>query len=125
MLNYAITILLIIVGIIHLLPLSGVLGGKRLNALYALPFEEPNLVILMSHRAVLFGLLGAFFVYAAFQPTVQPIAFVAGLVSVLSFIGIARQVGGYNRAIRTVIVADLVALVCLVAAILIYFLQKP
>jgi hypothetical protein len=123
--NFAIAILLLIVGIIHLLPLSGVLGATRLKALYALPFDEPNLVILMRHRAVLFGLLGAFFVYAAFQPTVQPIAFVAGLVSVLSFIGIALQVGGYNRAVRIVIVADLVALVCLIAAILIYFLQKP
>ena len=56
----AISILLVIVGIIHLLPVSGVLGAERLSALYGLSFQEPNIAILMRHRAVLFGLLGVF-----------------------------------------------------------------
>ena len=86
-LNHAITILLIIVSIIHLMPLGGVLGSKRLKALYDLSFEEPNLEILMRHRAVLFGLLGVFLIYAAFQPTLQPLAFIVGFVSVLSLYG--------------------------------------
>lgn len=53
-----ITVLLIIVGTIHILPLSGVVGGARLASLYGMSFDEPNLAILMQHRAVLFGLLG-------------------------------------------------------------------
>ena len=118
--NNVIAILLVVVGIIHLLPLSGVLGSKRLNVLYDLSFDESNLAILMRHRAVLFGLLGVFFVYAAFQPLFQPLAFIAGLISVLSFIGIAWRVGGYNRALRKVVVADLVALICLIVAIVLY-----
>lgn len=63
--------MLFIVGVIHLLPLSGVLGAERLGLLYGLQFHEPNLAILMRHRAVLFGLLGAFFIAAAFQPSWQ------------------------------------------------------
>lgn len=54
-----ISILLGIVAVIHLLPLAGVLGPQRLQSLYGLAFTEPELVILMQHRAVLFGLNAA------------------------------------------------------------------
>ena len=119
----ATTVLLIVVGVIHLLPLSGVLGAAHLSALYGLSFQEPNLEILMRHRAVLFGLLGAFLIGAAFKPTLQPLAFIAGFVSVLSFIGLAWVVGGYNEAVRSVVIADIAAIGCLILAILLYWLQ--
>jgi hypothetical protein len=77
----------------------------------------------MRHRAVLFGLLGAFFIYAAFEQAFQPIAFVAGFVSVLSFMGIARQVGSYNTAVRRVFLADVVALISLSVAVVLYCLR--
>ncbi len=56
-----ITGLLVLVGIIHLLPVFGVLGVERLAALYGISLGEPNIEILMRHRAILFGLLGLFF----------------------------------------------------------------
>ncbi len=112
--RYIVSAALLVVGIIHLLPLSGVLGGARLAALYGLPFDDPNLVILMRHRAVLFGLLGLFLVLAAFRPALQPLAFVAGFASVLSFLYLAWSVGGYNAQVGRVFAADVVALVCLV-----------
>ena len=71
--NILIKAMLVIVGIIHLLPLVGMLGGERLSALYGLRFDELNLLILMRHRAVLFGLLGTYLLYAAFQPAHQRI----------------------------------------------------
>ena len=52
--------LLVLVGIIHLLPVAGVLGVDRLAALYGIALSEPNIEILMRHRAILFGLLGLF-----------------------------------------------------------------
>ena len=42
--------LLILAGIIHLLPLPGVLGAARQSSLYGLALEEPNLLILTRHR---------------------------------------------------------------------------
>ena len=68
----------------------------------------------MRHRAVLFGLLGAFFLYAAFRPAFQVAAFVAGFVSVLSFLYLAGSTGGYNAQVHRVVIADIIALVCLV-----------
>lgn len=106
--------MLTIVGIIHLLPLSGVLGAARLTSLYGLSFDEPNLAILMRHRAVLFGLLGLFLIWAALRPALQPFAFFAAFVSVVSFLVLAYAVGGYNTGVARVVAADWVALGCLV-----------
>lgn len=111
-----ITALLVLAGIIHLLPVPGVLGAERLSALYGISLAEPNIDILMRHRAILFGILGLFLLYAAFQPSLQTLAMVAGLISVVSFIAIAWSVGGYNEFIQKVIIADMVATIALVAA---------
>ena len=89
--RYVVTIMLVVVAVIHLLPLSGVLGSERLSTLYGISFDEPNLAILMRHRAVLFGLLGLFLLFAAFRPAFQLLAFTAGFVSVLSFLWLACQ----------------------------------
>jgi hypothetical protein len=112
--RHLVSAMLVVVAIIHLVPLSGLLGTERLAVLYGIQIEEPNLAILMRHRAVLFGLLGVFLLYAAFRPTFQPAAFVAGFVSVLSFLYLAWSVGGYNAQIGRVFTTDIVALVCLV-----------
>ena len=66
--RHLITASLILVGIIHLLPVVGVLSAERLSALYGLQISEPNLLILMRHRAVLFALLGVFLIVASFKP---------------------------------------------------------
>jgi hypothetical protein len=101
---------LILAGIIHLLPLAGVLGHERLAVLYGIDTSDPNLSILLRHRAVLFGLLGAFLVVAGFRPGWQAAAFVAALVSVVSFLLLAWSTGGYNALIGRVVTVDLVAL---------------
>jgi hypothetical protein len=112
--------MLVIVGVIHLLPLVGVLGSEQLVSLYGLDFAEPNLAILMRHRAVLFGVLGTFLVYAAFKPALQPMAFAAGFVSVASFVLLAWNIGGYNSFVGKVVIVDIVALVCLLVGVVVH-----
>lgn len=116
--RYIVCAALIIVGLIHLLPLSGVLGAERLSALYGLDFSDPSLAILMRHRAVLFGLLGLFLLAAAFRSAWIPLALVAGTLSVVSFLLLAWLVGDYNAAVSRVVVADVVALACLAIGII-------
>ena len=112
--RYLTSAMLVVAGLIHLLPLSGVLGSERLASLYGLSFSESNLAILMRHRAVLFGLLGVFLILAAFRPIFRTVAFIAGLISVVSFLWIAAAVGSYNEQIRRIVTADIVAFVCLI-----------
>jgi hypothetical protein len=112
--RYVVTVMLVVVGIIHMLPLAGVWGGDKLQALYGIALDDPNLAILMRHRAVLFGLLGMFLLVAAFRPAFHAAAFIAGFVSVLSFLYLAWSVGSYNTQLGRVFMADIVALVCLI-----------
>jgi hypothetical protein len=111
-----VSVMLLVAAAIHVPPLWGVLGARRLTDLYGLDFVDPSLVILMRHRAVLFGMLAAFLIFAAFRPALQPMAVVGGLVSVVTFLWLAWSVGGYNAAVARLVTADLVALVALVVA---------
>ena len=109
---------LLLAGVINLLPVMGVLGAERLQTLYGMGFDDPSLRILMRHRAVLFGLLGSGMIAAAFIPHWRTPLAIAGLISMLSFIVIAWLEGGGSPFIRRVVIADVIASVPLMAALL-------
>ena len=112
--------ILIAVSLIHLAPAIGVLGGRWLTSLYGLEFADPNLQILMRHRAVLFGLLGLFLLAAAFRPEWQLLAIIAALVSLVSFILLVWQGGLHNEQLARLLQIDAVAVVGLVIALVVY-----
>lgn len=116
--KYVVPAMLTIAGAIHLLPLSGVLGSEQLASLYGLDFTESNLAILMRHRAVLFGLIGAFMLWAIFRPALRSAALAGGIVSVASFLYLASAAGSYNAQIGRVVLADVAVLVCLVVGVI-------
>jgi hypothetical protein len=82
--RHFVSAMLVIAGVIHLLPLPGIMGAERLAQLYGVSLSEPNVALFMQHRAVLFGLLGLFLILAAFRPALQRLAFAAGFASVVS-----------------------------------------
>ena len=118
--RFIIPAMLVAVGIIHILPLSGVLSATLLFDLYGISFDDPNLEILMRHRAVLFGLLGMFLISSAFLPNLQLAALITGFVSVVSFLYLAYSVGGYNDQVNRIVTADKAALVCLLVGSITY-----
>lgn len=107
---------LLVAGIIHLLPALGMLGPERLQVLYGVAMDDPNLVILMRHRALLFTLLGAFLVAAAFRPPWRGVALAAGYASVLGFFGFAWATPDYSAQITRIVTGDWIALAGLAAA---------
>lgn len=115
---------LLVAAVIHLMPLMGVLGAARLESLYGLAFSDPSLEILMRHRAVLFGLLGAFLVFAAFRRALQGAALLVAAISIVSFLVLAWSVGDYNSAVGRIVRADLFALAA-VAIACIAHLTRP
>jgi len=119
-----ITGLILVVAVIHLLPIGGFFSVERLASLYEIKIIDGNLEILMRHRAILFGLLGGFLAFAAFTPTNQPLAFLAASISVASFFFLTFSVGEFNEAIFKIVVADIVATVCLLGAIVLYVIKR-
>ncbi|MEM8983189.1 MAG: phosphopantetheine adenylyltransferase [Pseudomonadota bacterium] len=119
MIRGAVPAALVLVACIHWLPAVGVLGGERLLMLYDVAADEVNLALLLRHRAVLFGVLGALLLAGAFVRALQWPALIAGLVSVGSFLLLAAAADSPNAAIQRVVVVDRWALVTLLAAMVV------
>ena len=115
--KYVSIVALLVAGIIHLLPVPGVMGVSTLARLYGIEVNDPNTAILLQHRALLFGVLGVLMLSAIALPWLRVTALTVALFSAASFIAVAVAVGGYNPAIGRVVVADIVASVLLAAGL--------
>lgn len=104
-----VSVILVIVGIVHLIPLKGVLGSDWILELYGISGLDRDLELLIRHRAVLFGLLGVFLILSAFIQQYQMIAIVAGVISTSSFIILSWLIGKPNELIGQVVMIDWVA----------------
>jgi hypothetical protein len=113
------TILICLAGVINFLPVIGALSGKRIRALYGVTVEDSNSEILLRHRAVLFGIVGALIIASAFDASLRPAGYAAGFTAMLGFILIAGLVGNYNANLRRVAIVDVVGLAALLGAALI------
>ncbi|MFT5611510.1 MAG: hypothetical protein ACI9LU_002015 [Polaribacter sp.] len=111
-----ITVCLVGASIIHLLPVVGIFGAGQLAKLYGVVINDPNLLLLMRHRAVLFGLLGLALLWSALYAPVRSIVIVVGLVSTIFFVLLAMLGQTYNQQISKVIKADVVAVILLIIA---------
>ncbi|GAU82442.1 hypothetical protein BIWAKO_02360 [Bosea sp. BIWAKO-01] len=109
---------LVLAGVISFLPTVGVAGVSWLRSLYGFEIDNPDLEILLRHRAVLFGILGTLLFAAAIRPGLRDTAALVAGASMASFIAIALVVGGYGPSIRKVVIADIVGLLALAPAAL-------
>lgn len=113
--NAVAALLLLAVGALHLLPVIGVLGPPRLQQMYGVTVDDPSLAILLRHRAVLFAIVGGVLVIGAAHAPWRMLALTVGLISVLSFLLLAKLEGGGNDAIQNVVRMDIAALLGLLA----------
>lgn len=120
-----ITILLVLVGVINFVPGIGIISADRLSSLYGIAKLDGDLLLLMRHRALLLGTVGAFIICAAFRQHLQPAAIILGLVSMLGFILLLFLSGDYGDEVYRVALVDIGATaVLLVVVILRYLVEK-
>ena len=120
-----ITVLLLIVGLINFIPIIGVVSAEQLTKLYSIKLADNNLIILLQHRALMFGIVGGFIMYAGFNPSLQALAFIAGFVSMLGFIVFALRASTYNQELSKIITLDIIALVLLLIALVLFIFKTP
>ena len=101
---------------IKLAPVTGLLFPLQIPSAYGVSFDDPNLMILLRHRAALFGVVGVLLATAALRPRLRPLATAAGLFSMLSFIAIVWLDGPANEELTRVAAIDATAAIALVAA---------
>ena len=112
------TLCLVVVGLLNVAPVLGLISTPKLERAYAIELASKDLEILMRHRALLFGVLGGFVLYAAVVPLYQVAAMVMAGISMVGFAVLVVLVGGYNDSIFKVLVGDLVGIGFLLAAVL-------
>lgn len=123
--NKAVTICLVAVGLINLIPVVGVFSASNLESAYAISLVSNDLIILMRHRALLFGVIGGFILYSAFDRFFQSAAMIMAAVSMLGYVALVVLVGGYNSSIFKVLIVDVVGLgVLFLGVILKYRVEK-
>ncbi len=111
-------IFLMIAALINLAPMVGIASGSRIAKMYEIDVSDPNVEILMRHRAVLFGLIGAVMVWGVFAQHMFMPAAIIGFISMLSYLVLALAAKSYNQALRKVLIADIIGIVSISIAII-------
>ena len=110
-------LLLLVAGLINFIPVLGILSGERIAQAYGVDIQGNDLTLLLRHRALLFGLIGGFLLYSLFAPSMQWPAIIMATISMLGFLYLAWDLAPVNEQITKVVIADLVALACVVIAV--------
>ncbi len=113
----AATVLLLLVGIVNALPAIGVVSSARIESAYGVVLDDPNLAVLMRHRAVLFAIVGGLLIAGALHAPLRRAGIAAGFVSMLSFVAIALWIGDTNASLQRIAWIDVLASLALAAAV--------
>lgn len=113
---------LLIAGVVQLIPLIGVTGPRALQRLYGIEVNEPGLVLLLRHRAVLLALVGLALFAGVAVPQWRAAVIVFALVSKLSFLVLFAMTPSSNALIARVAKVDAVTSALLMAAGLLLWL---
>jgi hypothetical protein len=106
-----------IVGLINFVPVLAVISVQKLEEAYSISLVSNDLIILMRHRALLFGVLGGFILYSAFVPAYQGPAMLMAAISMIGYAALMYSVGGYNDSLYKVLIIDYIGIVFLAVAV--------
>lgn len=116
--DVVVSVLLVIVGLINAAPGVAAVVPGALGRAYCVDIADPNLTMLLRHRAVLLFIVGAALIVAGFIDPLRVAAMIGGAVSMVSYVVVVLA-GGANQRLRRVAYVDVVALILLVAAAMI------
>lgn len=101
--------------LIHLAPLPGLFGAAALQRLYGLAISDPDLLLLLQHRALLFGLLGIGLAGAIRIAAWRRPLWIAGVTSAAGFIVLSLGTE-HGAAIERIVLGDVIAVLALLVA---------
>lgn len=103
-------------GLMHLVPGVVAITPRAARTAYGVEASDPDLTLLLRHRAVLLAAVGTGLIAGAFAAPVRPAAVTFGGISMASFVALARGNPGLRRQTRRVVRADIAGLAALAAA---------
>jgi hypothetical protein len=118
--NAAVAIL-VVIGVITASPAITALNPDGIASLYNVTLEDNIVLLLIRHRQVMLGVLGAALVYGAFFYHLRIIVITAAVVSKFAFIGLCITTPSLTQGIQRVIYFDAVSIVLLLIAAIIFW----
>lgn len=103
-------IVLILIALLNLAPSIVAFNPALTERFYGFAIDGSGLELTMRHRAVLLGMVGVAFAFAAFRSEWWPPALALGLVSKLSFLVLFALTRPHLPALSRVALSDLIAL---------------
>lgn len=111
----AIRLLLLVLATLQMLPLMAWRGAAALRRLYAVEVEQPDLLILLRHRALLLALPGVLLLWSMPVPTLRVPALALAALSMASFVLLIASTECSNQALRRIAMIDVVGLLLMAA----------
>ncbi|HAU66951.1 MAG TPA: hypothetical protein DCW52_00990 [Gammaproteobacteria bacterium] len=102
---------LLTVGVINLVPVFGLFSSAHLNKAYGVAISDPNMEILLRHRALLFGVLGGFVLASIVVPEWRLVALMMAGISMASFLLLVFRYDNNNVHLLKIAYVDIVGLV--------------
>lgn len=112
--NYFIASLFLITGIVNFAPIVGVISVEQLNRGYNIALNNADVILLMRHRAILFGVVGGLILTAAFVHSLRAPATIVGLISMLAFVVLVVSQNTENTILLKIVWIDVVASITLI-----------
>lgn len=117
-------VVLFLCGLIHLLPFALAFLPERIQSAYGVEVTGSDMMLLLRHRAVLFGIVGAVMLYSSLKRRHYALSTFVGLASMLSFILLYGFIGGINDSLKSVVWVDVAASVALASSSAAYLLRS-
>ena len=114
-------LILLITGVVHLLPFSLAFFTNRISNSYGVSISDPNMQLLLRHRAFLFGIIGFGLIFSAIKKKYYLAASVVGLVSMISFICLYYWIGDINAQLQSVMRVDMLVGAALLLVTVLYY----
>jgi hypothetical protein len=114
-------LILLITGVVHLLPFSLAFFANRIPNSYGVSISDPNMQLLLRHRAFLFGIIGFGLIFSAIKKKYYLAASVVGLVSMVSFICLYHWIGDINAQLQSVMWVDMLVGAALLLITVLYY----
>ena len=109
--KHIITILFLGIAPVHLRPALVVFAPSKIAALYGIAPGDTAVMTLLHHRALMFAILFAAFIIAAFTPAWRWPVLIAGVISMAGFMAIAGLHGEVSGSLRKIVIADSAGLI--------------
>lgn len=111
---------LFIAGVINFLPSLIAFLPQKISSSYGIEVPDVNYELLLRHRAVLFAIVGGLLIYASITKKHYDLAFIGGMISMVSFVILHQMVGDVNPELTKVMKIDIAAIVILLLGYLLF-----